>query len=1116
MKKSSAAVPEYALGKSGEFIITNYNVAKPFASFFPGIAGPHGIPMWVFYVNRAQCVCSIGIEDKEHPIMEFLSANAAYQLAGNQGFRTFLKFGAGKNVSMYEPFQTQLGTEAMDRTQRMIIFPAQLTLEEENRTLGLKFSVDYFNVPEDSYAGLIRVLRITNIGRKPAKFEMLDGLPLVIPYGVDNYNLKHMRRLVESFVETINYDRLAPYFKSKVKQEDRPEVTRIKEGNFYVGFEPSGKSSRIVRPLVDPVHVFGDLTDYSYPQAFLAQTPFRIKPGQILENRLPCAMGAVSATIGAGKTYTYCSIIGSAQTVESLNRMVPRITKMAYVEAKQRENEALVSKLTQHNFVQSSSRAFDLYARQNFLDNTLRGGLPISLRDGNKVTTLHLYSRKHGDLERDYNDYRLSATNYSQGNGNFRDVNQNRRNDLLINPDVRESNVEHFYNLIQLDGFNPLIVKTTSFSVRKRTELKRVLAAALGGAGAREVDAFLHGRRFAPGQLMSFLTEKGLKLHGDIDAFMGEVLACCDKHQETDAGHGYWSDHWVYNLDLLENYLAVYPENLEHILLKKKTFTFYDNPHRVLPRKEKYVLWDGLPMQLGAVQGSPEKEQLIRQRPQDPHLARTQHGKGDIYRTTLVAKMLSLAINKLASLDPFGVGIEMESDKPNWYDALNGLPGQLGSSISETLELKRQVLFLQEAFAQLKLADSGKIALYEEGVVLMARLEKLLKDYFAGASARRDFEFWDKAATAKEEYRDHTLLGISGREKTVTVGELRAFLRLALRKLDHGIARAWDRKQGILHTYFINKVTDYELVTVRKAGGKKEVKKNRKGQPCFVAKKFKHVPLPLFLEGPVHYLKTERNAKKAAALATRIRASGLYDRKLGMYKVNESLVDQPMEIGRTRIFSRGWLENESIWLHMEYKYLLELLRGGLYEDFYKDTQTMLVPFLDPKVYGRSILENSSFIASSANPDPAVHGTGFVARLSGSTAEFIHIILHMNVGERPFRLNAKGALEVHFAPALAGHLFTKKAEQAAWWVGGRQKTVALPANSYSFCFLGNTLVTYHNPLRRNTFGARGVKPLSWKITGADGKVVVVKGDAVGGPLARAIRDRKISRIEIELG
>jgi len=40
--------------------------------------------------------------------------------------------------------------------------------------------------------------------------------------------------------------------------------------------------------------------------------------------------------------------------------------------------------------------------------------------------------------------------------------------------------------------------------------------------------------------------------------------------------------------------------------------------------------------------------------------------------------------NKAASLDPSGIGIEMEANKPNWYDSLNGLPGLLGSSISET------------------------------------------------------------------------------------------------------------------------------------------------------------------------------------------------------------------------------------------------------------------------------------------------------------------------------------------------------------------------------------------------------------------------------------------------
>ena len=35
----------------------------------------------------------------------------------------------------------------------------------------------------------------------------------------------------------------------------------------------------------------------------------------------------------------------------------------------------------------------------------------------------------------------------------------------------------------------------------------------------------------------------------------------------------------------------------------------------------------------------------------------------------------------------------------------------------------------------------------------------------------------------------------------------------------------------------------------------------------------------------------------------------------------------PLQIGRMMAFVPGWLENQSVWLHMSYKYYLELLRG---------------------------------------------------------------------------------------------------------------------------------------------------------------------------------------------
>ena len=121
-----------------------------------------------------------------------------------------------------------------------------------------------------------------------------------------------------------------------------------------------------------------------------------------------------------------------------------------------------------------------------------------------------------------------------------------------------------------------------------------------------------------------------------------------------------------------------------------------------------------------------------------------------------------------------------------------------------------------------------------------------------------------------------------------------------------------------------------------------------------------------------------------------------------MYKVNASLENASFEYGRCKSFTPGWLENESIWLHMEYKYLLELLRSGLYSEFFEDFKMQAIPFLDKEVYGRSTLENSSFIASSMNPNKAIHGKGFVARLSGSTIEFISMWKLMFFGKNIFK------------------------------------------------------------------------------------------------------------------
>ena len=77
--------------EKNRFVIRDYQNKPAFSSFLPGIAGPMGIPVWCYYNNRGQAVCSFGVQDKDHSIMEFSSAHSAYQNVSRTGFRTFVK-----------------------------------------------------------------------------------------------------------------------------------------------------------------------------------------------------------------------------------------------------------------------------------------------------------------------------------------------------------------------------------------------------------------------------------------------------------------------------------------------------------------------------------------------------------------------------------------------------------------------------------------------------------------------------------------------------------------------------------------------------------------------------------------------------------------------------------------------------------------------------------------------------------------------------------------------------------------------------------------------------------------------------------------------------------------
>ncbi|CCU80992.1 FIG00469293: hypothetical protein [Halanaerobium saccharolyticum subsp. saccharolyticum DSM 6643] len=1077
---------QYFLNEKGQFIIKDYQQQKTFASFLPGIAGKFGIPIWAFYVNRGQGIASFGSSNKDNAIMEFYPANKSYQNVSTKGFRTFIKLVDEKEV--YEPFRNL----NQNISTKMIIAPDSLKIEEENLEIGLKTIVNYYILPNEDYGALVREVAVENTAAEARELEVLDGMPILVPFGIENEALKEVSQTISAWAMVDSFESKTPFYRLRASAEDEAEVKEMTAGNFYLSFE-KGTENKLLTPLVDPDVIFAEKTSLETAPGFARKELADFQGEQILENRFPAAMAAAKKTLNPDQKLEIASVFGNLSDQERLSEIKDRVLEPNYLRQKRAESENIHNYYADHIFTVSGQKELDAYSRQTFMDNLLRGGFPLSLGQENKKT-YHIFSRKHGDLERDYNNFLLEPTYYSQGNGNFRDVNQNRRCDLYFNPEIERDNLKMFADLIQVDGYNPLVIEGSKFYLDNDLSLKKVMKQVEGEAKAKFYQRL--GQEFTPGEIAVFIDNHKLELKTSFTDFIDLIVEEAVSWTEAKFGEGYWIDHWTYNLDLIENYLALYPEKKEELLFEKTDYTFYDSHVKVQPRSQKYLLTENGPRQYNAVISDQAKKKEIAARNKFPYYLRT--AAGEIYTTSLFNKLLTLVLNKAASLDPYGMGIEMEANKPGWYDALNGLPGLFGSSIAESMELLRLTRFMSAAIAETSSKTEIKLAV--ELSDFLDNLDHILTEI----KTDQDFLYWQQAGQIKEEYREQVFANLKGVKKTVSLRKINKFLNKIEAKLERAVELA--KEQGGLYTmYYSYQAEEYEKLASTSENGLGKV----------TVKKFKQHKLPPFLEAQVRGMKILKDQNQAQSLAESVKKSELYDSKLGMYRVNGDLSKESYEIGRARAFSPGWLENGSIWLHMEYKYLLELLKNGLYEEYYQAINDALVPFQDPKIYGRSILENSSFILSSLNGDSKNHGRGYIARLSGSTAEYINMWSLMAFGKEPFKFQS-GELVYAPEPNLIAELFTSEKRLEKLQLSQKKSVeVEIPADSFAYRFLGSTLVIYRNPKRANTFGQNGVSITEFKLIAQSGEKYQVKGSAVKGKLAQKIRAGEFKEINIFL-
>jgi hypothetical protein len=385
-----------------------------------------------------------------------------------------------------------------------------------------------------------------------------------------------------------------------------------------------------------------------------------------------------------------------------------------------------------------------------------------------------------------------------------------------------------------------------------------------------------------------------------------------------------------------------------------------------------------------------------------------------------------------------------------------------GSGVSELFELHKLLTFLVNQTQNLQPTTTEVLSPLS---TLLNRMTDI------------DFNIFNDRMSALEDYRDAIEQPLS--TESVPYDLVQTVLNKMKAHLDQTLVHY--ETLDIMPTYITYEAKDYQVL-------------REEGDVAFVdVTSFKSNPVPLFLEANARYLKSVASKEKAVALHKEVKSSDIYDDKLKMFKTSAPLDHASYELGRIKAFTAGWLERESIFLHMTYKYLLGLIVSGAYDDFYEAIQTNMICFLDETVYGRSTLENSSFLASSKNPDPRLHGQGFVARLSGSTAEMISMWRYMFLGKNIFTYDGE-SLSFQLKPNLK-----------STWFNGNILTTTLFSTIH---------VIYEYQGKKDTFDD-DVYVSQYELIDDKGTTHMIEDENVTGSFAEKIRNKEIKQIKVVL-
>ncbi len=734
---------------------------------------------WMFISSNGGL--SAGRKNAQFALFPYYTDDKLTDYSELTGSKTIFHVHQDGDIQVWEPFSERFhGRFAITRNLYKNDYGNKILFEEINHDLGLIFRYQWNSSHQ---FGFVKKSELVDLSGKERLVSVLDGIQNLLPYGVESDLQTAASNLVDAYKrsELVKETGLGIYALSAIIVDKAEPSEALKANTVWsIG-------------LKNPTYLLSSLQLDAFRNRETVREELDIKGERgayFVQSTFPLGAGATQHwKIVANVNLNHAQIIELNYTLASASDLDSRLHDD--VEAGTRN---LIQLIAGADGLQlTADHLKDTRHYSNVLFNIMRGGtfddnyrihkkdfLAYLAKASAKVhqrqqarlselpeffSTSELYallastddrdflrlckeylplkfSRRHGDPSRPWNKFSINTTSELDGSkildyeGNWRDIFQNWETLVHSYPGFIEGMMFKFLNATTFDGYNP-------YRVTK------------GG-------------------------------------FDWETI----EHDNPWSYIGYWGDHQIiYLLKFLEFYERHRPSEFDAII-DSDFFTYANVPYRI----KSYEDIAKNPKSTIDFDFASDEDIRKRKSTEGADAALLGSRTSDIHHVGFLEKILATVLSKVSNFIPEG-GIWMNTQRPEWNDANNALVGN-GVSMVTLYYLRRFLTFSDGILAKSAIQDVHLSAelnrFFTQTTDILNRHESVLSGKVTDQDRK---SITDALGQAGSDYRNMIYQhGFSGTKTTQTLQDVRRFIRITLRYLEHSID-ANRRPDHLYHAY---------------------------------------------------------------------------------------------------------------------------------------------------------------------------------------------------------------------------------------------------------------------------------------------------------------------------